>query len=135
MVWCFFKEWMADRTCASIRVTEEHIKESIKTDAISYHWQSRWQIKDHFHAETSPEGLEMADDVCRKAIESHQNPLYPDNPNWMMHLVPNTHGITNINSELHRRGVQAQGTVTDPEAAQTLLDLASATASALMRRL
>ena len=89
--WCFFKEWMADPTCATIRVTDEHVKESIRLDAISYHWQSRWQIKDTFHADTSPEGLEMADDVCLKAIESYQNPLYPDNPNWMMHLVPNTH--------------------------------------------
>ena len=127
-VWCFFKEWMVDPTCATIRVTDEHINESIRLDAIAYHWQSRWQIKDTFHADTSPEGLEMADDVCLKAIESYQNPLYPDKPNWTMHLAPKEHAITNINSELHRRGVQAQGTVTDPEAAQTLLNLASATA-------
>ena len=35
--WDYFKEWMADPTCASIRVTELHVKESLKTEGVESH--------------------------------------------------------------------------------------------------
>ena len=120
------QEWIADPICATIRVTEEHIKESLKIEDVSYHWQSRWEIKNHFNADKDPEGMKMADGVCNKAKESQQNPDFPGDANWMMHLVPKSHVVSNIDSELHRQGVRVQGTVTDPEAAQMLLNVASA---------
>ena len=48
-VWGLFKEYMADPSCASIRVSEEHVKEVARHEAIIYWWQSWWDIKHHFH--------------------------------------------------------------------------------------
>ena len=123
--WDYFKEWMQDPTCASIRVTERHVKESLKTEGVAFHWQGRWDINQHFHADTNPAGMKMADDVCRMARESIQHKDYPGEPNWMMHLVPKSHIITNIDRELHSQSVQVTGTITDAAAAQSLLNVVS----------
>ena len=121
-----FKEYMADPSCASIRVTEDHAREVSKTEASTHWWQSWWEIKDRFHAHVSEENMSMAKDVAAKANDSYQHASYPDNPNWMMYEVPKEHTISKLTSEMHQRSTQAEGLVTDPAAVQSLLNIASA---------
>ena len=68
----------------------------------------------------------MALDEAAMAKDSYQHPKYPENPNWMMYEVPKEHTIAKVQSEIHRRNVQAEGSVTDPAAAQSLVNIASA---------
>jgi len=120
-VFSLFKEWHADPTCATIRVTEEHIKESIRIESLGWHWQSRWQINDTYHASLNEENKEMADSVMAKARDSKQHADHPVNPNWMLFLVLKEHLYIDLNKEQHRMGVQASGSVTDTAAAAELL--------------
>ena len=127
-VFCLFKEWHADPTCATIRVTEEHIKESTRIESLGWHWQSRWQINDTYHASLTEENKEMADSVMAKARDSKQHADHPDNPNWMLFLVLKEHLYIDLNKEQHRMGVQASGSVTDTAAAAELLNGATSSA-------
>ena len=51
--------------------------------------------------------MSMAKDVAAKAKDSYQHASYPDNPNWMMYEVPKEHTSSQVQSEMHRRNVQA----------------------------
>ena len=100
---------------------ERHEKTNTKHHGKVLHWRPKYLIEMGYQAATNPKGQNMADDACRTAVETKQDPDHPDDEDWKLYLIKKEVTQAEGDTETHSTAVTVAGEVTDTKAAEALM--------------